>query len=760
MLRQNLKKLQEAQKLEKKCNVYIMQCKNQLDQLKMQYTGRSGRYMLEDTEKMKHLGNEISRAQRGLLPGAVEMSKSNHLQTTNHISNNKVFLASHCSPPRGTNKSSTVKSTNINDNNSNINNSNSNINNSNSNINNSNNNNSSNSDSDNNGKVKISKNQINYINEVKRYHAMSLQKKRKKLITHFPQEVIFNSKYLGVKPVIVVDFAIFNINIPCTRCGGATKSNGWYKHVKIVHEFGSVKFMIAKELRCKQCKKACPTFDENIFRYLTKNFTAIANAFSFIKISTRNYVDKLLLTTSKALLSRGNSTGFIADVSNELMAEKHERDIVVVAANKLHEIERQKNLNFELPKINYNKLLIENNNNFRLTGSLLKKSTYKKMKSDAALQYNFREKLNSCLEPPSICSIDHSRKSLKSQNVGTQSFNTSRLTLWNNILNIPIIGVSVDTESYNSPVLKRAFSLYCKTIDTKKIEIVYLDNPRKDANGVRKLLQLDKIEEVLELGFTDDDLEHISTSIPIGVDLHLNKIDDEDDEEEDIVDIIDEVANNDIVLLKALYAINSFIRQKNVNEITIKMENIDQRRKIHNYCNSCNLVSETSGIAITIKKTNNSKVPRRTDLRTQTLRASLKKQVNKNWFKLVIKYDPKHFIANFVLMAVSKNSTLFPFFCGLVADAIYMLRDGEYEQVVEHLLKRGLNEAQIKKVKRSYKRPLMRKTIPAPEILIDNLIDVYELFHSMKEPDTGRDFFKSNALDILKKELNYVVSNE
>ena len=43
MLRQNLKKLEEAQKLEKKCNVYIMQCKNQLDQLKMQYTGRSGR---------------------------------------------------------------------------------------------------------------------------------------------------------------------------------------------------------------------------------------------------------------------------------------------------------------------------------------------------------------------------------------------------------------------------------------------------------------------------------------------------------------------------------------------------------------------------------------------------------------------------------------------------------------------------------------------------------------------------------------------
>ncbi len=68
MLRQNLKQLQEAQKLEKKCNDYIKQCKNQLDQLKLNYSGRSGRYMLEDTEKMKHLGNEISRAQRGLLP--------------------------------------------------------------------------------------------------------------------------------------------------------------------------------------------------------------------------------------------------------------------------------------------------------------------------------------------------------------------------------------------------------------------------------------------------------------------------------------------------------------------------------------------------------------------------------------------------------------------------------------------------------------------------------------------------------------------
>ena len=28
--------------------------------------------MLQDAEKMKHLGNKISRAQRGLLPGAVE----------------------------------------------------------------------------------------------------------------------------------------------------------------------------------------------------------------------------------------------------------------------------------------------------------------------------------------------------------------------------------------------------------------------------------------------------------------------------------------------------------------------------------------------------------------------------------------------------------------------------------------------------------------------------------------------------------------
>jgi len=56
MLRQNLKQLQEAQKLEKKCNDYIKQCQKQIDQLKLNYSGRSGQYMFEDTEKMKHLG--------------------------------------------------------------------------------------------------------------------------------------------------------------------------------------------------------------------------------------------------------------------------------------------------------------------------------------------------------------------------------------------------------------------------------------------------------------------------------------------------------------------------------------------------------------------------------------------------------------------------------------------------------------------------------------------------------------------------------
>ena len=41
MLRQNLKQLQEAQKLEKKCNDYIKQCQKQIDQLKLNYSGKN-----------------------------------------------------------------------------------------------------------------------------------------------------------------------------------------------------------------------------------------------------------------------------------------------------------------------------------------------------------------------------------------------------------------------------------------------------------------------------------------------------------------------------------------------------------------------------------------------------------------------------------------------------------------------------------------------------------------------------------------------
>jgi len=63
---------------------------NQLDQLKLEYSGRSGWYMLQDTEKMKHLGNKISRAQRGLLPGAVETT-SKAINKEDCISNNKNY---------------------------------------------------------------------------------------------------------------------------------------------------------------------------------------------------------------------------------------------------------------------------------------------------------------------------------------------------------------------------------------------------------------------------------------------------------------------------------------------------------------------------------------------------------------------------------------------------------------------------------------------------------------------------------------------
>ena len=60
-------------------------------------------------------------------------------------------------------------------------------------------------------------------------------------------------------------------------------------------------------------------------------------------------------------------------------------------------------------------------------------------------------------------------------------------------------------------------------------------------------------------------------------------------------------------------------------------------------------------------------------------------QFYENWKKLRIKYDPRHWMGNWFLMAASKTSPLFKYFCCATADAMFKVCEGERERVKAHL---------------------------------------------------------------------------
>ena len=53
---------------------------------------------------------------------------------------------------------------------------------------------------------------------------------------------------------------------------------------------------------------------------------------------------------------------------------------------------------------------------------------------------------------------------------------------------------------------------------------------------------------------------------------------------------------------------------------------------------------------------------------------------------------------------------------------------------------RGMSDANIKKVRRSYFRRRCRYCIPDPQTLVDNLEAIFELFDGLADPKTGWSF--------------------
>jgi hypothetical protein len=132
--------------------------------------------------------------------------------------------------------------------------------------------------------------------------------------------------------------------------------------------------------------------------------------------------------------------------------------------------------------------------------------------------------------------------------------------------------------------------------------------------------------------------------------------------------------------------------------------------------------------------------------------------VSRKWKRKALKYDIRHWMANFSSMvSAEKSSLLFRTFMSYVSDAVYKMLPGEADRVRRHMEKLGMTSETIKQVGRRYWRRRAKYSCPDPETIIRGLVDVFNFFRDMEDPDRpGHRFLVSNAYDIFLKEVKYV----
>lgn len=113
-------------------------------------------------------------------------------------------------------------------------------------------------------------------------------------------------------------------------------------------------------------------------------------------------------------------------------------------------------------------------------------------------------------------------------------------------------------------------------------------------------------------------------------------------------------------------------------------------------------------------------------------------------------------MANFFLMAATKDSALFKYFCVAVSDAVFKIIPSSRRAVQEHLRYLGLTDDEIKRVRRKYWRTKAQYCVPEPETLLRDLTDVYDFFRDMVDPSTGRNFFNADHAKRFRHEMTYV----
>ena len=254
-----------------------------------------------------------------------------------------------------------------------------------------------------------------------------------------------------------------------------------------------------------------------------------------------------------------------------------------------------------------------------------------------------------------------------------------------------------------------------------------------------------------------------------------------------------------VVMQTVLQAAAELIRQWDASGDMAPLElptflTLDDRASLHSFCEHRNLAHETKG------DTGDERliVSRRSGSGATTDGADGDAEVagvggdimaalafDEAWESGLIKYDPRHWMGNWFLMAQSKSSTLFKYFCVATSDAIFQVWEGDAsmagtrEHVKAHLRKRykhgagvDMSDASakaaedkrvdqlIKRVRRGYWRLHCRFSIAPPRALARRLLSVYYFFREMNDPETGRPFFSSGHEKICRRELGYVAKGE
>lgn len=133
-------------------------------------------------------------------------------------------------------------------------------------------------------------------------------------------------------------------------------------------------------------------------------------------------------------------------------------------------------------------------------------------------------------------------------------------------------------------------------------------------------------------------------------------------------------------------------------------------------------------------------------------------KINPHWARRRVKYDIYHWMANFFLMTVSKDSALFEYFCVAVSDAFlfFKIDPTSRREVYDHLKFLKLTDDEIRRVRRKYWRSRGRYFVPGPGVLLRDLTDVYEFFCDLVDLSTGRDFFIADHAKQFRHEMTYV----